>query len=275
MKTDLINSKGEKTKQIDVPEFFSVNVREDLIQKIIETKKTTQPYGPNPLAGNQYSASGKLKHHRHVWKSQYGRGMSRVPRKQRSRRGSQFDWVGATVPNTRGGRRAHPPKVVSMFEAGKVNKKELRLAIMSALSATASKDWVVKRYSRLEEKDLKSLPMVVESKFVESKSKELLQGLKKLLGEKVFEVAVQKKSIRKGIGKLRGRKYKKTQGLLVVVGKDEKFKTTAFDVQSVKTLGLQDLAKGVPGRLTIYTEKAFQELKEKFSGKTKSKEDKK
>jgi hypothetical protein len=41
----------------------------------------TQPYGSMKGAGAGYSASGIVRHRRHAWKSAYGKGMSRVPRK--------------------------------------------------------------------------------------------------------------------------------------------------------------------------------------------------
>jgi large subunit ribosomal protein L4e len=264
MKTNILNIEGKKKGQIDLPKCFSQTIRENLIQKIIEAKKTNQPYGPSPVAGNQYSASGKLKHHRKVWKSQYGRGMSRIPRKQMSRRGSQFNWVGATVPNTRGGRRAHPPKVVSMFELARVNKKELRLALMSAISASADAKIVSKRYERLRKEKLENVPYVVDSKFTSLKIKEILIGLKKIFGEKAFDVAIPQKTVRKGLGKLRGRKYKKNAGFLFILGNDEKLKTTIFEVARVKTLGVNDLANGGVGRLAIYTEKAIKDLEARF-----------
>ena len=93
------------------------------------------------------------------------------------------------------------------------------------------------------------------------------QSLKKILGEKLFEVAIKKKKIRSGRGKLRGRKYKSNAGLLIVIGKNEKLKTNAFDVASTKTLSVIDLAKGGAGRLTIYTEEAIKDLNERFGGK--------
>lgn len=263
MKTNLVDIEGNKIKQIEMPEFFKSEVNPNLIQKILEIKKTKQPYGPSPVAGNQYSASGKLKHHRHVWKSQYGRGMSRVPRKQMSRRGSNFNWVGATVPNTRGGRRAHPPKVFSMFDTGRVNKKELKQAIISALSATASGKWVLKRYSSIKEEP-KNFPIITETKFSNLKTKELISSVKKMLGENLFQVAIKKKEAKSGKRRLRGRKYKSNMGLLIVIGEGEKLKTSAFEVMNAKRIGLRDLALGKPGRLTIYTEKAVENLKEKY-----------
>ncbi len=260
MKTKIYTIDGKQEKEIILPNCFNETIREDLIQKIIEAKKVWQPYAPSPVAGNQNSASGKLIHQRKVWKSQYGRGMSRIPRKQMSRRGSQFHWVGATVPNTRGGRRAHVPKVVSMIGLARVNKKELKLALMSALSATVSAKWVIKRYERLKDEKITNLPLVVESKITTLKSKEVLSGLKKILGEKLYGIAIQKKTIRKGIGKLRGRKYKNNAGMLLVVGNEEKLKITAFDVQKANKLGVNDLANGGVGRLTVYTETAIKDL---------------
>jgi large subunit ribosomal protein L4e len=262
MKTKLYDVNGEQGKEISLPESFFQKVRVDIVAKVLESKKVQQPYAPSPVAGKQHSASGILKHHRKVWKSQYGRGMSRIPRKITSRRGSQFNWIGAEVSNTRGGRRPHPPKVLGFISKLKINKKEQKIAFDSALSASADKKFVEKKYSSIEKID-KEIPFVVESKLTTLKAKELVLSLKKILGEKLFDVAVQKKSVRSGRGKLRGRKYKSNAGLLIVVGNDEKLKTTAFDVVQVKKLGITDLAKGGVGRLTVYTENAIKNLENK------------
>ena len=193
--------------------------------------------------------------------------MSRIPRKIFSRKGSQFNWEGAEVSNTRGGRRAHPPKAISMINVLKINKKELELALISAISATADKKLITKKYDRIDGKELENVPLVSESKLTTLKAKQLIESLKKILGEKLFEVAIKKKKIRSGRGKLRGRKYKSNAGLLIVIGKNEKLKTNAFDVASTKTLSVIDLAKGGAGRLTIYTEEAIKDLNERFGGK--------
>ena len=264
MKLKLYGTDAKKIKDIDVPAFTQKIIREDLIQKIVEAKKNIQPYGPSPVAGNQYSASGKLKHHRKVWKSQYGRGMSRIPRKAMSVRGSQFNWVGATVPNARGGRRAHPPKPVSMMGTDSVNKKELALALKSALAASLTPSFIQKKYLRLQNESLESVPAVLTSDSLSLKTKDLLSLLKKVLGEKAFDVAIQTKTQRSGKGKLRGRKYKKSAGLIFVVGNNEKLKTTAFDVQVANKLSVVDLAKGGPGRLAVFTEQAIKDLEEKI-----------
>ncbi len=264
MKTKLYTINGKQEKEINLPNCFSESIRANLIQKVIEAKKIQQPYAPNPVAGRQYSASGKLNHRRKVWKSQYGRGISRIPRKIMTRKGSQFNWVGATSPNTRGGRRAHAPKILSRLGLARVNKKEMKLALQSALSATISPEWVVKRYATLEDQKITNLPFIVESKIITLKSKDLISSLKKILGDTLFALALQKKTIRSGKGKLRGRKYKNNLGLLLIVGNDEKIKITAFDVKTANTVGITDLAVGGPGRLTVYTEAAIKDLEAKF-----------
>jgi len=262
MKTEIYTIDGKTTGSIDLPKCFSVTIREDLISKVIESKVRKQPYAPNPVAGSQHSASGLLNHRRHVWKSQYGRGISRVPRKIMSIKGSQFNWVAASTPNARGGRRAHPPKVISMIGTNKINKKEMNLALMSAISASANKEEVTKKYETIEKID--KLPIVVESKISNLKVKELLNSLKSILGEKLSKVAFKEKSIRAGKGKMRGRKYKLNAGMLLVKGKEEKIKTKKIEIVSVDKLGVYDLCRGGQGRLTLYTEKAIKQLGEKL-----------
>ncbi|MBI2043637.1 50S ribosomal protein L4 [Candidatus Pacearchaeota archaeon] len=263
-KANVFDSEGKKARQMELPKAFSGRIREDIVSKILEGKKIKQPYAPTPLAGHQHSAAGILSHRRHVWKSDRGKGLSRLPRKIMSRRGSQFNWEGATAPHARGGHRAHPPKILHMLNRIKVNKKEMNLALISALSATANKSRVSRKYARIEEKDIRELPFVIEGKILGLKTKELLNTIKNMLGEKLFQIATRKKSVRAGIGKLRGRKYKQSAGLLVVVGKKEKLKTSVFDSANANNLGVLDLAKGGLGRLVVYTEDAINELGEKY-----------
>lgn len=267
MKTKIYDLSGKPGKEIDLPKCFSAPIREDIISKYIEAKKTQQPYAPNPLAGKKHSAKGVLIHQRKVWKSQYGRGMSRIPRKIFMRRGSQFRWEGAFSPNTRGGMRAHPPKILQFLKKLKINKKESTIALQSALSASANQKYVSEKYSSLNKKEIKQLPIIIDSKITEKKTKEILDLFKKVLGDEIFNIAIKKKKIRSGKGKLRGRKYKSSAGMLLVIGNLEKLKTTAFEVVSVEKLSVVDLAKGSPGRLVVYTENAIQDLNKKFEGK--------
>ncbi|MGA2130318.1 MAG: 50S ribosomal protein L4 [Candidatus Pacearchaeota archaeon] len=264
MKTAIFDSTGKKVKDIELPSFFSLPVRDDIISKALEAKKSKQPYAPSPVAGKQTAASGKVVHRRHVWRSGYGRGISRIPRKVMTRKGSQFNWVGAEIASTRGGRRAHPPKIASMIKELKINKKEDEKALISAISATANKKQVAMKYQSIDEKDIKDLPIVVESKITSEKTKQLLSAIEKILGEKLFQVAVSKKVVRSGKGKSRGRKYKSNAGILVVTGKSENMKSNIFDTRNANTLSIVDLAEGGSGRITVYTEQAIKDLEEKL-----------
>jgi len=260
MKTKIIDINGKEKASVDLPKCFSAEIREDIVTKVLEAKKSQQPYAPSPVAGKQHSASGRLIHRRHVWNSQYGRGMSRVPRKTMTRKGSQFNWVAAEIPSVRGGRRAHPPKILSMMNSKKINKKEMLIALLSAITATASKKNVVKRYGTLEDKNVGAVPFVVESKIISLKTKEFIASLKKILGTDLFGLALKKKSVRAGCGKRRGRKYKSNAGMLFVVGNEEKLKRAGIDTVHVKNLGVTELANGGVGRLTVYTENAIKDL---------------
>lgn len=264
MKAKILDIQGKEKNSIELPKAFEKTIRKDIVMKVLEAKKRKQPYSPSPVAGKQHSAKGKLVHRRHVWRSGYGRGASRVPRKIFSQKGSQFNWEAAEVPHARGGMRAHPPKIDSMIKVKKINKKEIKIALESALSATAKKEEITKRYSSLKNKEIKNVPFIVETKITNLKVKELLKSLKNILGEELFDLAIKKKSIRSGIGKLRGRKYKSNAGLLMVLGKSEKLKTNAFEVVQGDLLNITDLARGGLGRLTIYTENAIKEIGEKL-----------
>jgi large subunit ribosomal protein L4e len=136
MKGMILTITGEKKGEIELPKFFEEPVRKDLIKRMyeVELSLSRQPYGTDPRAGKEVSASGKLHRARHQWKGTYGYGISRVPRKIMTRRGNRFNWVGAFAPGTRGGRAAHPPKAEKIWKK-KINKKEKMIALKSAICA--------------------------------------------------------------------------------------------------------------------------------------------
>ena len=246
---------------------FESPIREDIVSKVLESKKNQQPYSNSPVAGKQHSAKGLIVHARHVWRSGYGRGQSRVPRKIFSRKGSQFNWEAAEVPQARGGMRAHPPKVTQFINILKINKKELKIAFASAIAATASEKYIIKKYGSIEKLDKKA-PFIVSSEITKAKTKQILKELKEILGN-LYDVALREKSIRAGRGKMRGRKYKSTAGMILVLGNDEKLKTKLFEVKKARELNTTDLAGGGLGRVAVYTEKAIKDLEDKFGGKKK------
>jgi len=265
MKLQVLNKEGKKVKEMDT-KLFEEPIRIDIISKIVEAEKIRQPFSNTFRAGMDRSASGNVRHRRHVWKSHYGRGMSRIPRKAMSRRGTQFSWVGAIVPFARGGRRAHPPKGSTGLV--KINRKEAIKALLSSLSYVADNKAIEKKYARIEKVE-GTFPLIVEDKVVELKTKDFLDSLKKILGD-LYSVAVQEKSVRAGKGKMRGRKYKQNAGLLVIVGNDEDKNVNGIDIIKVNDLSVSDLASG-GARLTLFSEKAIEELEKVFDDEKKSK----
>jgi large subunit ribosomal protein L4e len=184
------------------------------------------------------------------WKGHYGKGIARLPRKAMWRRGTQFYWVGAEVSQTRGGRVAHPPKAVFAFR--KINKKERKLALGICFASTFNEDLIKKHYTSLNNKVSSS---VIEE--LPAKTKELISALKDIFGE-AFSIVMKKRKIRSGKGKLRGRRYKSSSGIIIVSGNKENAKFSGIDVKPVEEINIRDLYPF--GRLAIYTKKALEDI---------------
>src|SRR3989344_2534786 len=174
MKVNLLDVQGKKIKEITTP-LFEEPIREDIIAKVVEAEKIKQPYASKYLAGMNRSASGNIPRRRHVWKSDRGKGMSRLPKKIFWRRGTQFSWEATIVPSAKGGRRAHPPK--GHVDLKKINKKEMKKALLSALTYSNYIELLKEKYSTLRDKKIiMQLPIVVEDKIFALKSKERLEA---------------------------------------------------------------------------------------------------
>jgi large subunit ribosomal protein L4e len=264
MKIQILDIEGKKQKEIESV-IFDGKIREDIVQKVVEAAKIKQPYAPYIWAGMRHSASGKIRHGRRRWKTAAGKGISRVPRKIFNRSGAQFHWEAATISGVRGGRKAHPPKVLSMINTKKINKKELKISILSALALTSSQDHLIKKYQTISKENIKlKLPIVIEEKILQLNTKEFLKSLKVILKD-LADVAIQKKSVRPGKGKMRGRKYKKSSGALLVIGNKEQKKISAIDVRQADEVNTSDLASN-GARLTVYTENAIKDLEKRLNG---------
>jgi large subunit ribosomal protein L4e len=246
---------------VDLPPQFSEELRPIVIKRAVQALQGNrrQKYGAKTGAGMR--ASADLKRRRRDYKSSYGHGISRVPRKTLNHRGTRFYWVGAVAPGTVKGRRAHPPKAEKNWTK-KINKKENRKAIRSALSATVVKEIVTGRGHVVPE----HYPFVVDSRIESlSKTKDVVATLKKL-GFDAELIRGGQKKIRAGKGKSRGRKYKKKKSLLIVVGNDCTLSKAAsnipgVDIARVHELNAETLAPGaVPGRATLWSDKAVERL---------------
>ena len=72
---------------------------------------------------------------------------------------------------------------------------------------------------------------------------------------------------------MRGRKYKSNAGVLILTGNEEKAKFSGFDIKPVSEISIADFYP--LGRLTIYTQKALDELSKEGKEQNKIKESKK
>ena len=261
MKVSVLNIAKTEIGKEDLPVQFKEEVREDLVKKAvlaIQSRKR-QPYGAKPDAGMR--ASAEVSRRRRAFRGSYGHGISRVPRKVMTKRGTQHHWVGAVAPGTVGGRRAHPPKADKIW-AHKINTKERRKAIRGALSATVIPA-IVENRGHVVPKDY---PFIIEDKFEKiEKTKDVINVLLKLGLEKELERAAVKK-VRAGKGTMRGRKYRKKKGPLLVVSDKCPLLRSAknipgVDIVDIKNINTELLAPGTDvGRLTLYTQSAIKKL---------------
>jgi large subunit ribosomal protein L4e len=262
MKLKIMNSTGNASGEAILPPQFEEPIRIDLIRKAVLSVQTNnrQAYGSFEDAGDRHAI--RLSKRRRDYKTPYGKGMSRTPRKTLSRRGSQMHWVGAQAPNTVGGRRAHPPKAWKLW-SWKLNDSERKKAIRSALSATVRPDVVKARGHQIPD----NYPFILDNDFESiKKTSELINALTKLGFEKELERS-NAQIERAGQGKLRGRRKKSKASLLLVVSGKCNLMSAAenlpgIDVTGIKMLNAEMLAPGtICGRATMITASALEELK--------------
>lgn len=270
MKLSIINASKTEVSKRDLPAQFSEPIRSDLIKRAVLTidANSRQPYGADPMAGKR--ASAELSRRRHDYRGSYGHGISRVPRKILSRRGTRMNWVGAFAPGTVKGRRAHPPKAEKVWSQ-KLNIKERRKAIRSALAATIHKELVSKRGHLLPD----TYPFILDNSFEAiGKTKDIETALNKI-GLKAELERVKEKKVRPGRGTMRGRKYRRKVGPLIVVSDKCKLMEAAKNIAGVNIvkvdkLNAKHLAPGVQaGRLTFFTAAAMDRIEKDMLFTTK------
>ena len=255
MKITTYTTTGTKDGEIELPIIFSTPFRRELIHKawINLTSHKFQPQGRHPSAGQDVVADSN--------DPPTGQGVSRVARAQGGGGGRQGQ--GAEVASTRGGRQAHPP-IVGKVIYKKLNKKENKLALCSAIAATSSKTIIESRGHKIE--GIESFPIIVSDDIESiSKSNEMVKVLESLKLTQDTDRLESRKS-RSGQSRLRGRSKKVGKSVLFVT-KDDKEMSKAIgalpgvEVKSVKDLSVLDLAPGShPIRLTVYSKSAIEEI---------------
>jgi len=251
IKAPVYGPDGSEVGELVLPELFETPLRPDVIKRAFLAVQSLsfQPQGRDLMAGKRTSA-------RYLGT---GLGLARVPREPTTRR-ARF------APMTVKGRRAHPPvpwkKIVKA-----IPKKEKKLAMRSAIAATANRELVAKRGHVVDL--VPSFPLIasddVQSISRTSDAVELFMRLG--LWPDVLR-AKESRKVRPGKGKMRGRRYKQAVGPLVVVGEDEGIiravrNLPGVDAVLARNLNVLLLAPGAhPGRLTLWTESAIRVVDE-------------
>ncbi|SEA13404.1 large subunit ribosomal protein L4e [Haloplanus vescus] len=239
---------GEDAGTVDLPEVFETAYRPDLIKRAVLAAQANrkQAYGADPYAGLRTPAESFGS----------GRGMAHVPRS---------NGQGARVPQTVGGRKAHPPKAEKDQGKG-INDKERKLAVRSAIAATADAELVAERGHEFDS-DLE-LPLVVSDDFEDLvKTREVVDLLEALDVHADIERADDGRSIKAGQGKARGRKYREPKSVLFVTSEEPSKAArnlAGADVTTATQVNAEDLAPGThAGRLTLWTESALAEVSDR------------
>ena len=255
MKISTLTINGTKEDEMELPLIFSTPYRRDLIAKSFTNLNSHkfQPQGRHPTAGMDVVARSN--------DPPTGQGRSRIAKMRGGGGGRQGEAGG--VASVRGGRQAHPPKVQKVIFK-KLNKKENKLALSSAIAATKSKEIIESRGHKIE--NLKIFPIII-SDDIESvtKTKEVLKILNSL---HLMQDVDRLKSRRPRTGKsaLRGRGTKIGKSVLFVVSNSKKLSHACnaipgVDAQDAKNLSVLDLAPGgAPIRLVVYSKNALKEI---------------
>ena len=245
----MLDIEGKPTGEISLPTVFETRLRLDIIQKasIAQQSHRFQPQGRNLMAGKRTTAEG----------FGVGRGISRVPRIGGH---GPLSGTAAFAPGTVGGRMAFPP-VTAKKIAKQINRKERRLALRSAIAATASDEIVRQRGHKFDEQ--RRLPLVVNDE-VEKLSKSS-QAKHFLSAVGVWDDVLR---VRKSKRIKSGRRVHAV-GPLIVVGDDKTARKALRNFEGVSViradeLSVELLAPGThPGRLTIWSESAVKKIAEK------------
>ncbi len=246
---------GNPIRDIELPEIFSTPVRKDIVRRafLAASANMKQPQGQYELAGKRTSALSKG----------VGLGIARVPRLKTGDRA-------VFAPFTVKGRITHPTRVEKIISE-QVNRKERRLALQSAIAATASP--ILVRERGHEVAGATQIPVIVTDDIQTIARTSQLRVLMAKVGLLPDIERVKHRITRRpGKGKFRNRPHKKGRGPLIVVAGDEGISRAArnlpgVEVADISTLTIRHLAPGSHvGRLTIWSESALTEITNKFGG---------
>lgn len=248
MDATLYDADGDDAGTVELPEVFETPYRPDLIRRafLAAQANAKQDHGSDTNAGLRTSAES--------WGS--GRGAAHVPR---IKNGNDA----ARVPHVRGGRRAHPPQVEE-DRTEDFNDKERRLAIESAVAATADADRVEERGHVVDGADA---PVVIDAAFEElDRTQDVVAALEAIGIQGDVERADEGRNVRAGQGTTRGRTYQMPTSVAFVATEEilGARNLPGCDVVAASSVGVPHLAPGGDaGRLTVWTEPALEVIAER------------
>jgi large subunit ribosomal protein L4e len=245
--------KGSSKEDVELPKVFNTPLRRDLINRAVlsEQSKKRQKQGRFPLAGRLVTARSMGP----------GRGIAKVPRT--TGHGTHHGGRGTLVHSTVGGRMLFPTTTEKII-VEKMNRKEHRIALKSAIAATANGEIVGSRGHVID--GIEQFPFLVEDKITEVMRTSELKSILETLGFSGDLNRVSKRKIRAGRGKTRGRRYKTKVGPLIVVSNDCNLLKAGDNLLGVDIVKVQDLTVealapgGDPARLTLWTKSALEHL---------------
>jgi large subunit ribosomal protein L4e len=256
MTVKIFSINGSTNEEMELPLVFSTPLRADLLKKAyvnLESHKF-QTQGRYPLAGMNVVAesnSPPTGHHQARVARMHGGGGGRMGQ-------------GGGVAMVRGGRQAHPPTTEKVTYK-MLNKKENKLALCSAIAATASESLVKLRGHKINK--LESFPVIVSDEIESiSKTKDLGKFFDALNLTQDIDRLKNRLKRRSGKPMLRGRTSKIGKSILLVVKNSKNLSkaTGTFlgvDVKQVNSLSVLDLVPGAqPIRLTVFSKGAIEEL---------------
>jgi large subunit ribosomal protein L4e len=258
---------GEHIEQVRYPHVLAAPIRLDVVHYVHTNlaKNARQAHGVDKRQGMKHSAAS--------WGT--GRAVARIPRVGGS--GTNRSGQGAFGNQCRKGRMAHPLKSWRRIHR-KVNIKQRRQALASALAATAVPAIVLSRGHRIM--GIPQVPLVFDDGIGKiQKTKAAIAWLKKFgIYEDVTRV-VESKTLRAGIGKLRNRRYRVRVGPLIIHGDECQSLVKAvrnipgIETAHVSRLNVLRLAPGGHiGRFVIWTKSAFTSLNRYFGSVNKAAE---
>jgi len=238
---------GEHDGELELPDVFETPFRPDIIRRAVQAAQANrkQDYGSDEYAGLRTPAESFGS----------GRGQAHVPREGGQAR---------RVPQTVGGRPAHPPKA-EKDRSLDINDKERKKATRSAIAATADPELVAERGHAFDD-DLE-LPLVVTDAFEELKKTRAVVDVLEAIGVHADIERADDRTVRGGQGTTRGRKYRRPTSILFVTSETPSRAArnlAGVDVTTATEVDAEALAPGThPGRLTVWTESSIEEVSDR------------